>query len=236
MTDWVYDNGRLYCIMFFNTELLRHDMSAWATTIENTCFIKTNADISVQVDYGTKQSAFLKLLLHETAHVLDYAVRISPFMDDTTYALYHIKAEMLYLPKLKVSLEIRESNYITNKFTASVWLKFNKPYTNDDFYLRDNISFYGFKKGPLINISESLKVYSDFSNKPFASLYGAQSLVEDFAEYMADYYLVKRLNIKYSITVISNHSVIFYYEPMKNAEVLSRAPLVLKYFDKIHPD
>ena len=70
------------------------------------------------------------------------------------------------------------------------------------------------------------EVLSAFARTPFASLYGALSWAEDFAEFVTFYYLSHRLGVDYSVRIIRDGQTILEYEPMSSSEVSHRSSLI----------
>jgi len=207
ITDWILDEkGKIYFYIVFNPETLKMSASDWFTYRDNSCFVKDTKKIKIKIDCGKKHKAFIGVLLHETAHVVDCVLKITPYLDDDTYMLYKYK-------KMKVAI---------TPFVKDDWMSIYLPSRVNDFHLREMITFYGLNNGPKINISDVKTVYNGLSKTRLVSLYSSKSWAEDSAEFMAFSYFVRELNQPYVITLFDGKKKIYSYEPMKNKQVANR--------------
>ncbi len=215
MTDWLVDSAKkIYCVMYFNPVTLKMDMSEWLSYKEKTCFIMDDKDIDITVNAGNKYSAFLGILLHEAVHVADYALNITPYVEDNTRALSIVKGE-----------RIKES-----AFTKGIWNSLDTPAEKFDFKERRKISFYTLGGGPKLHISEAAAIYREFSATPFVSIYGSMSWAEDICEYLLFYHLTRRLGQPYVLTVLRNGNAMYTLEPMKSAAVQKRGAFMEQFY------
>ena len=70
------DSFRLFDITF-RAGILKQNLSEWITEKERTCFDTTGSNISVSIEAGTLD-AMTYVLLHETTHVVDGSLEITP--------------------------------------------------------------------------------------------------------------------------------------------------------------
>jgi len=217
LTDWIVDEkGNMYCVIVFNPVTLKMNMSEWLSFKEKTCFINNSEEFSINVDGGSEYSAFLGILLHEAAHVVDYIMNFTPYVEYSIYAL-----------SLKQGKKIKYDK----PFVKNIWIGINLPLINYNFPLRNEITFYGLKKGPKINISLAAMLYRQISGTPFISLYGSMSWTEDLAEFIAFYHLTRKLKQPYVISVLKNNTVIYSYEPLMNHKVIERFDFMKKFYE-----
>ncbi len=161
-----------------------------------------------------KHNAFLGILLHESTHVVDYVKNITPYTEQATKTLSRIKGEKIE----------------KTPFIAEIWEELSLPKNRFNFKARKNVSFYGFKKGPKINISEAINTYKQLSSAPFASLYGAQSWAEDLAEFLTFYHLTQKLKQPYIIKVLRKGVDSCSLQPMKSEEVMKRFKMMEEFY------
>ena len=205
MTDYVLEKNSddIYTILIFNSALIDHPMDSWITKKENTCFIDDDESIDIEIDIDSEYTGLLYILIHECTHVMDYTTEITPYTEPD-------------IGKLKNTMDN------TSPFTEGVWTDYRNPQGENDFFLRDKISFYGFKNGPLLSEEFAIDIYTNLMKSKFVSLYGSTNWAEDLAEYMTYYHLTQKLGLEYSITVYFDDSLVFRYAPFNNDDILSR--------------
>jgi hypothetical protein len=71
-------------------------------------------------------------------------------------------------------------------------------------------------------MKEAPQAYRELSQTPFASLYGSQSILEDYAELFTWTYYTEELHQHYSITVTQDGKT-FTYVPLDNPLVRQRS-------------
>jgi hypothetical protein len=206
LTNYIVDeNNELYCFMLFNPKVLKYSLSEIIALKERTCFNNDDGNYEINIDVSSKINGFLYILLHEFAHGLS--------LGDNRYPI--IQPEVLYFED-----GFRMGN--TN-FTNSIWINYgeiNKSLRTN--YIPDKITFYGFKNGPLINISDAVEVYKEISTLPFASIYSTSSWAEDFAEYVTLKYLRDYLGLNYIVNISHFGEVIYSYDYFENPLVSNR--------------
>ena len=208
-TEWLRDKkGKKYFFMAFNPRTLKKNISELLTEKESSCFMPESTPLNstmIYIDGGTDQKAFVAILLHETAHVIDGLNRITK-----TSELGPPENGVMYNP------------YKYKLFNYSVWDSAKTPVNIYNLPQRELLAFYGSNGGPKISITQAPELYYELKTTPFASLYGSQTSGEDFAELLMFYHLTQKLRQPYKITVIENGRKVVEYEPMKNPLVMER--------------
>ena len=124
-----------------------------------------------------------------------------------------------------LKMEIKEK-----EFTKGVWKDYSLPLNQYNYKLRNKVTFYGNKKGSKIKLSQSMRVYKQLSQTPFASLYSSKIWPDDFAEYVTFYHLSQKMGLPFKINIYNKGELIYSYEPMKSALVKTRFPLMEKFY------
>lgn len=215
MADWVADErDEIFVILFFNPATLKMNMQEWLTYKENTCFIRDNDNIQINIQSSRDLPAFLGILLHESTHAADYVKNITPYVDDSIRSYYNAKG-------VKTA---------AGPFVKGIWKDLGKPVESYDFPSRDKVTFYGMGNGPGIKSSESAELYRSLSGTPFVSLYGSMNWSEDLAELLMYYHLTVKLKASYAITVLKDSRIIYEYRPMNNPLISARVSLMDQYY------
>lgn len=205
MTDYVLkeNSDDIYTILILNPDLIDHPMDSWITKKENTCFYDNEDGFEIKIEIESEYTGLLYILLHECTHVMDYTTEITPYTEPD-------------IGKLKNTLDN------TSPFTENIWSDYRKPTEENDFALRDKITFYGFNNGPLLSDDYAIDIYLNLMKSEFVSLYGSINWAEDLAEYMTYYHLTQKMDMNYSINVYIDDSLVFSYAPFNNEDILSR--------------
>ena len=194
-TGWVMDkNNDMYVYMVINSVLLKENISHWLTYRENNCFYPAD---KIVVNCGKKYKGLLYGLLHESNHVVDLELGVTPYLSE----------EVRYLKKLKNK---------KTQFTKDIWLKYRNPCEEYDFMGRSNLTYYTKLRVPF-----NKTYYVNLSKSPFVSLYGSQNWAEDFADMATFYYLTQILKQPYEIKILEgdNATTVF---PMLSDKVKDR--------------
>lgn len=208
MADYLLDEkDDVYTILILNPDVLKNDISGRLTYRENSCFIKNSPDFRIEVDSGEAFKGLMYILLHETTHIVDYIKNYTPYVEEELRELKQIKTR-------------------STDFVKGIWTGYSKAVEQYDYMLRDKVTFYGWNKGPKINISDALGLYRQMSDRPFASLYGSQSWAEDFAEFVTFYHLTQKLKQPYEIRYYKGQELIFRYAPMSAPKVMERSATI----------
>jgi hypothetical protein len=194
------ESFRLYHITI-RAAILKQTVSEWLTEKERTCF---EADSSLQIFVeGGSLNALVYVLMHESTHVADGSLQLTPGLQPTT------KAPM-------------------NDFITGIWQERTValPAFRDSLF--DSIRYRS--GGKVLPASKALAVYKSLKRKPFVSLYGSSSWHEDLAEYLTVYDFTHILKQPFRIVVKENNKEVFAYEPMKSELVKSRIKLMDRFY------
>jgi hypothetical protein len=202
LTDWVVDkDNNIYTYMIFNPETLKRNLSELITWKERTCFIENDRSAKLNIELNSEMNGFIYIILHESAHVVDYVENITPFTEP-------------YMKRF-----MKEVPFVT-PFTAGIWSSYNETFSG--FSFREGVSFYGMGSGPRVRISEAPELYGMLAKSPFISLYGTLNWAEDLAEFLSFYHLTQKMGIRYRITVSSENGLVYALEPAENEMVKKR--------------
>jgi len=204
LTDFVLDErGEIYTILVLNPKVLQVSISELFTYKDKSCFDWENSNMDLKIDISDEYSGLLYILLHETAHIVDYVDRKTPYV----------------LPAMK---ELAYENENGSPFIDQFWKDYREPADFITFSSRSQLKFYSDNKEDLLNDGELVKVYNELKESPFCSLYSSINWAEDYAEYFALHHLTQNLNCNYKISIEEKGTKIFEYSPFKNDIVLSR--------------
>lgn len=215
ITDFLYDGKDIYTFIVFNPKVLRMNASDWITEKEKSAFEMDSPEYDLKIDIGNDIPGFYYIFYHEFAHAYDYVFKVTPgekTMDTTEQYL----------------LDLRNRKGCGNyPFVCRIWENYDLPHEGTDFDGRDRITFYGLNKGPLMKISEARSIYENLEGSPYVSLYGAQSWMEDFAEYVAMYVSVESLGRPWELSLTKNGDEIYHASrPINRGNIASRKKLV----------
>ncbi|QRR04148.1 hypothetical protein HWI92_10800 [Dyadobacter sandarakinus] len=178
----------------FRAGILNETISEWATWKENSCFKPDDTHYKVHVEAGT-MDAFLYVLLHESTHVLDAMIQITPHYSEN------------------------DSIIAPTPFTKEIWRLSNVP---EPPFVDSLLEQTRFRSGKPVSNTLAPEVYARLSKTPFPSLYATAAWSEDIAELATIYHMTSRLKQPYYIVVTRNNVEVARFEPMKNALVRSR--------------
>ncbi len=207
MADYVLDEAAaLFSVMVINPEALERSLSEWLTFRERSAFAPAASDTANHIDLtviaGEGRAALLYVLLHEGAHIADFAKRYTPFVEPNLSELGFAAA--------------------ATPFARGVWAAYDKPVAAHDFAGRAQLSFYGLGKKALAPIDEAAAMFKALSLTPFVSLYGSRNWAEDFAEAFVWYYLTRRLGGTYRVELRRAGELVYVHEPSALAAAASR--------------
>ncbi|WP_461040563.1 hypothetical protein [Spirosoma harenae] len=191
----------------FRAEILHQDASEWLTRKERTCFDTTGSAFQVSIQAG-HLSAFLYVLLHESTHVVDGSLGISP--DNTV-----VQNQSL-------------SDSLATDFVKGIWAGHTTPATNYKSPLLDSLVFR--RGGKPLPVSQYNRVYQALKQSPFVSLYGRSSWHEDLAEFVTVYHFTQKLGQPFTITVRKGNRELFTYKPMQSALVRKRFKHMARFY------
>jgi hypothetical protein len=202
LTDWVLDSSsHVYTYIALNPAGLRQTLSETLTEREVSVF---QGIASVSVDAGKGGSGILYSVAHESAHVFDYVVGLTPYT-------HHTVARALSRP-INVSWD--------------AWSSYERPWWENDFPTRSRLRFYNFRP-PELKPDKAPQVYRQFSRSPFASLYGSVNWADDIADLFVFHHITSTLGRPYRIRVGGPNGFETVLEPMSNPVVRQRAEKLL---------
>lgn len=215
MTSWVVDaKGGLYFHMTLNPDALTKDLSATLTERERSCFLPVPGG-RVSVDAGKKYKGLAYALFHEGAHAVDYVYGMSPLVEPYFPERYR--------PAPRASAVL---------FTAA-WLDYSLPRPENNYPLREKITFYGLGGGPKLSLNAAPELYAGLARSPFPSLYGSKSWAEDLAELAAFGMITRALGQPYKITLTLPGAKPLVAEPMRSSKAAARAEKLLKQLESL---
>lgn len=200
--------GRPYWILYLNRKTLSESGSELLTRKFLTAFRATGDGHGLSVDCGRRMTGLSYILLHESAHIADFAFRISP-----------------------PSASALSKNPGRYPIASAVWTDFNRPRPEFDFPERSRLAFYGRQRGEKPPLSEAPLLLSRLENSPFVSPYACLNWHEDLAELFAFFVLTEKQGHPYSITITSNGRAVFRTRPMKSPAVHARTALLERFFE-----
>jgi hypothetical protein len=199
LTEFVFDDSKnLYAFLAVNSAALSTPISEWVTLRDQSCFKADGSVTQVSSDCGSYYTGLMYALLHESSHVVDAT------------AHYHAKPS--------------PTDEKAFPFISPVWKGFSQPVPRFDFPERKELVFYGLNGGTKLPLKQALQAYRDLATTPFASLYGSQSILEDYAELFTWTYYTEVLHQHYQTTVTQEGQSPYTYSPMDNPLIQERLP------------
>ncbi len=210
LTDWVLDDKtNVFCHMIFNPQVLKWNIAETLAWKERTCFSAEGSPFQLKIEAASQSPGLLYILLHEATHVVDYAEKITPFVENSRYAGY------LKRPA-------------PSPFTNGFWLNYDTPLK--DYSLRQRVTFYGFNDGPKLSLNEAPQLYAGLQQSGFASLYASLNWADDLAELTAFYHLTQKLKQPYRIKILRGATEVLSYEPMQSPRVRARFGSLAQFY------
>ncbi|HOT47370.1 MAG TPA: hypothetical protein PLC28_21035 [Spirochaetota bacterium] len=208
--DWVADGKKkLYFYLVINPKILKmKDLSEMLTWRERSCFID-GSDVRISVNCGSGASQLTYIMLHEGAHIVDYAVRITPYAEKEVKDFYSDHRD-------------------DTDFVRGIWKSIREPIKS--YAYRKDLTFYGFNNGPRLKASDAPEIYRGLAGSPFVSLYGSQSWAEDLADFVTFYHVTQKMKLPYVISVIVKGKEAVHYRPMDNPDVKKRFRLMDRFY------
>jgi len=207
-SDYLLDrNGVLHTVLVLNPAILHTGISRWIADKELSAFQADRTDISLTVECGEGgRSALLYLLLHETAHQLDYLSGCTPYVEKDLAAAGKPLAEVA--------------------FDAGAWQDYDHPLAAFDFPLRRRLRFYGLDNSVKLARGDLPHLYRRLAASPFTTLYASQNWAEDFAETAAFAALARSNGIVCTLRVQGPGQEQFEFPLLDRPPVVVRLPLL----------
>jgi hypothetical protein len=188
--------------------IIKQNLSEWLTEKERGSFITGDSPIKITVE-GGHLNALLYVLMHESTHVVDGSLQITPGSRSGK--------------KLSDRLE-------RNSFITGIWLDNTTITPQFGGHILDSTRYR--RGGKVLPIDQAQAVYEAFKKTPFASLYSTSSQHEDLAEYLSLYHFTQKLKQPFKIIIQDKEKQIFIYEPMKSELVRSRFRYMRRFYSK----
>jgi hypothetical protein len=204
LTDFVLsEEGEVYTILFLNPRVFDNTISQLLTYRDNSCFDMADGDLELEIRITGDYSGLLYILMHESAHIIDYTGKKTPYVHSIMRDLHYNKEG-------------------ESAFTDQFWKDYDKP--EDFLYMTYNnrLKFYSDEGSDKIPNGEMIDVYRELEQSPFASLYSCLNWAEDYAEYTTLYYFTQYLHMEYRIRILQKNESIWEYKPLANNMVLQR--------------
>lgn len=191
----------------FRAEILNQDVSQWLTWKEMTCFDTTGSTFRVSIQAG-HLPAFYYVLLHESTHVVDGSLGLSP--NDA--------------PDMGQPLP----DSLATDFTANIWAGHTIVSSTYKDSLLDRLVFR--RGGKPLPIAQARRIYLGLKQTPFVSLYGRSSWQEDLTEYVAVFHFTQKLGQPFTISVRKSNQKVFSYKPMQSALIRKRFNYMSRFY------
>jgi len=196
---------RLYHITI-RAAILNQTVSEWLTEKERTNFDTTGSRLQVSINSST-MNALVYVLLHESTHVLDGSLEITPGM----------------IPANEIAAAVQ-----ANLLTANIWEDRSVLAKQYRGTLLDSTRF---RRSKIVPVSKAREVYEALSRTPFVSLYGMSSWHEDLAELLTVFHFTQKLGQPFMISIFNvDRKEIYSYEPMKSPLVQSRLKQLERFY------
>jgi hypothetical protein len=212
LTDWVIDgDGESYYYLIFNSALLEQPLDAWLSYKDNSVFDDASMHPAIRVRSQTPYKALLYGLLHEGAHVADYELGLTPYVEPL---------------HRKLSKRLPHAN----AFSGAVWAEHGRPLGQFDFPHRADMNVYRiFTRKALVPRSELPAMYERLRASPFVSFYSASTWNEHLADFLTYHHIEHKLGGNIRVELVDEGKLLGSYEPMRQPMAQRLAP-VLKVF------
>ena len=201
-SDWVIDpSGNIFYYLIINTAVFERSIDEWLTFRDGSLFDDSVPELSLKVLTGIDYKALLYALLHEGAHLVDYELGVTPFVDDLHRKVLHKKVE-------------------STAFTQGVWLSQGQPVEPYDFKLRKNMNIYGIypERGKIAEF-ESVAMLEQLSSTPFVSFYAGSSWNEHLSDVLTYHHIEQFLGGKVMMELTSQGQLVQRYTPMSSPQI-----------------
>ena len=214
LSDWVVDReGHTYYYLILNSSLFIESLDDWLTYKDSSLFDTAVASPTIRVRTQTNYQALMYGLLHEGAHIVDYELGITPYVDP-----HHRR--------------LSERNLAASKFTDGVWMQRSQPMARYDFKHRRDLNIYGiFPQRGLIPRTELPAMFSQLTKTPFVSFYSGTSWNEDLADYVTYHHIENKLSGEITVELLGEGNVIDRYAPVKMPPAKQREESVRAFYD-----
>ena len=195
-TDWVLDqSGNTYYYLILNTALFKQSLDDWLSYKDNSVFDGLS-NSEIQVSTGTEYKALLYALLHEGAHLVDYEVGVTPYVDD-------------------IHQQHTGRSDESSAFTRGVWISQGQPLPIYDFERRKKLNVYGiFPRRGKISGNHTVSMFQQLAQSPFGSFYSGSSWNEHLADFLTYHHIEDKLGGKVKLELLEAGHILESYSPM----------------------
>jgi len=198
LTEWLLnERSEIYTYIVINPAALKMSLDELLVWKERSCFINDDGNFEIKISVSAGQKGFIYIMLHESCHVVDYVLGITPFTE----------------PQIKFLREVPQET----DFTRGIWRSYDRSAVYYKF--RERLSFY---QNPQVKISEAESLYREMPASPFISLYGSLNWAEDVCEFLAFYHLTEKMGMDYKIEVKQNGKTNCLIKPARQEQVRKR--------------
>jgi len=215
LTEWVIDReGRTYYYLILNSSLLDTSIDDWLSYKDNSTFDKSISLPFIRVKTQTQFKALMYGLLHEGAHIVDFELGVTPYIDPQYQRFVN-------------------RNQTRSDFTDNIWLSGSQPVATFDLKHRREINIYGiFAKRGLVARNELTEMFAQLAKSPFVSFYGSTTWNEDLADYMTYFHIEKYLGGSVSVDLLGESGkVMESYVPLNTFSAKQREKSVRIFYD-----
>jgi hypothetical protein len=194
MSDYVFrGDGSMLTTLILNRQVLESSLQDWIQYRDGSPYFDDGHGVELRsrVEGGGAYKGLIQTLTHEAAHLYDYVEHATPYVE----------------PHLASPSDGPSSK----DFTRGAWAGYSRPEPAFSIPRLAETAAYGL--GKRLPISVAAEQYAALAKTPYASLYGAGSWAEDFAESSAWTWLDERLGIAYSVSVLRGGTEIARFAP-----------------------
>lgn len=196
-------DGSVACYMVVNLASFQRDISTWMTLKEESAWTRGEKGYRLAVDAGTRMTGLDYVLIHESAHVVDYATAATPWVEPDVKTLFGRGDE-------------------PTVFTKGVWSNDKVALAEVEFENRGKAVAYGFKGAPKLSLDAAPGFFRNLARSPFVSAYASQSWAEDWADTCTFRILERELGRPVTVTVKDGDQPVYSYAPTAGAAVRAR--------------
>jgi hypothetical protein len=214
MTEWVIDReGRTYYYLILNSSLLDTSLDDWLSYKDDSQFDQSATFPSVRVKTNTQFRALMYGLLHEGAHIVDYELGVTPYVDQQHQ-------------RFKGRTQARSD------FTDNIWLTGTQPVEQFDLKHRKEINTYGiFSKRGLIPRRELPDMFALLAKSPFVSFYSSTTWSEDLADFITYSHIEKYLGGAMSVELLGFGKILERYAPLNTPSARQREKFLRIFYE-----
>lgn len=192
LSDYLYfPDGSIAYILVLNPQTIELGFQDWVAYRDASPYETEGSPYSIRTSCPGAEGykGLLHTLAHEAAHLYDYQHGATPYVERSLAAAGSSAQSAKDRP-----------------FSSGVWESYAKPIAAYSIPELSRLAPYGL--GPSLPLATAAAQYEALGSTPFASLYGAASWAEDFAEAAAWSWLRERLGITYEVDIEKGGAVV----------------------------